>query len=106
MKIKKYRPAFFEGFEDVYYDINSKEELLESELCKYSVNNGYEICFSKDKEDYGFIMAIRKEQNEEGAEWWVLAIIYNAQDVANLSEWLPDWDAKREYYKNVIQQTK
>lgn len=106
MKIKKYRPAFFEGFEDVYYDINSKEELLESELCKWSVDNGYEICFSKAKEDYGFIMAIRKEQNEEGAEWWVLAIIYNTQDVATLSEWLPDWDSKREYYKNLKQETK
>ena len=28
MKIKKYRPAFFSGFDDVYYDINSKEETL------------------------------------------------------------------------------
>ena len=102
MRIKKYRPAFFEGFEDVYYEVNSKEELLESELCKFSINNGYEICFSKDKEDYGFIMAIREEQNEKGAKWWVLAIIYNAQDVATLSEWLPDWNSKCEEYKNKL----
>lgn len=102
MKIKKYRPNFFSGFEDIFYEVNSKEELLASDLCKFSLDYGYEICFSKDKEDYGFIMAIREEQNEEGAEWWVLAIIYNTQDVATLSEWLPDWNLKREEYKNKL----
>lgn len=102
MEIKKYRPAFFEGFDDVYYEVNSKEELFASELCKHCVADGYEICFSKAKEDYGFIMAIREEQNEKGAEWWVLAIIYNTQDVATLSEWLPDWNLKREEYKNKL----
>lgn len=100
MKIKKYRPNFFSGFEDVYYEVNSKEELLKSELCKNSIDNGYEICFSKDKEDYGAIMSIKPTNNEEGADWWVLALIYNKQDVATLSEWLPDWNFKREEYKN------
>ena len=99
MKIKKYRPAFFEGFEDVYYEVNSKEELLKSELCKCGVDNGYEICFSKET-NRGYIMAIKQAKNEEGAEWWVLAIIYNSQDVATLSEWLPDWELKRKEYKN------
>lgn len=100
MRIKKYRPNFFSGFEDVYYDVNSKEELLESELCKYSVDNGYEICFSKHKEDCGLIISIKPMNNEEGVEWWVLAILFNTQDVATLSEWLPNWNLKREEYKN------
>ena len=43
-----------------------------------------------------------QDVNEEGAEWWVLAIIYNTQDVATLSEWLPDWNLKREEYKKQI----
>jgi len=98
MEIKKYRPNFFSGFEDVYYEVNSKEELLASDLCKYSIDYGYEICFSKET-NRGYIMAIKQAKNEEGAEWWVLAIIYNTQDVATLSEWLPDWDLKREEYK-------
>lgn len=99
MKIKKYRPNFFSGFEDVYYEVNSKEELLASDLCKYSIDNGFEICLSKE-DCYGCIMAIKQDKNsEDGAEWWVLAIIYNTQDVATLSEWLPDWDLKREEYK-------
>lgn len=100
MKIKKYRPNFFSGFEDVFYEVNSKNELLASDLCKYSVDNGFEICFSRIEEDYGVIMAIKEAPNEDGAEWWVLAIIYNAQDVTTLSEWLPDWDLKRKEYKN------
>lgn len=99
MKIKKYRPNFFEGFEDVYYEVNSKEELLASDLCRFCVESGYEICFSKH-ENYGNIMAIREEQSEDGAEWWVLAIIHNAQDVETLSNWLPDWDELVEFYKN------
>lgn len=100
MKIKEYRPAFFSGFEDVYYEVNSKEELLESELCKGLVKHGYEMSFSKEKEDYGFIMAIKEANNEDGAEWWVIAIIHNAQDVETLSNWLPDWDELVEFYKN------
>lgn len=97
MKIKKYRPNFFSGFEDVYYDVSSKEELLESELCKYSVDNGYEICFSKEKEDYGCIMAIKQDTNsEDDVEWWVLAIITNKQDVETLTSWLQDFKVKAE----------
>jgi hypothetical protein len=61
MKIKKYRPNFFSGFEDVYYEVSTKEELLASDLCKYSIDNGFEICFSKVEEDYGLIMAIKVE---------------------------------------------
>ena len=99
MKIKKYRPNFFSGFEDVFYEVSTKEELLASDLCKYSIDNGFEICFSKE-DSYGYIMAIKQDTNsEDGAEWWVLAIITNEQDVAILSEWLPDWNLKREEYK-------
>ena len=99
MKIEKYRPNFFTGFEDIYYEVNSKEELLASDLCKFSLDNGYEICFSKINDAYGCIMAIREEQNEEGAEWWVLAIIKNSQDVAMLTSWLPDWNYLCEEYQ-------
>lgn len=101
MTIKKYRPNFFSGFEDVYYEVNSKEELLASELCRGWVNDGYEICFSKNREDYGNIMAIKQdESDEDGAEWWVLAIIKNEQDIKTLTEWLPDYvELVKKYYE-------
>lgn len=103
MKIKKYRPNFFTGFEDVYYEVNSKDELLASDLCKYSIDNGFEICIAKERDDYGLIMAVKQDQSDkEGAEWWVLAIIYDAQDVETLANWLTDFDSKRKEYKNKI----
>lgn len=106
MKIKKYRPAFVTGFEDVFCEINSKEELFASDICKYAIDNGFEICFSKEDLDYGLIMAIIKASNKDGAEWWVLAIINNAQDVETLTEWLPDWEEKLQEYKQLNNKTK
>ena len=100
MKIKKYRPAFFSGFDDVYYDINSKEELLNSELCEYFIKEGFTICFSKHGDEQGMIMAITPAKNEYNAEWWVVAIIDNKQDIDTLANWLPDWTKLVEYYKN------
>lgn len=100
MKIKKYRPNFFSGFEDVYYEVNSKKELLESDLCKYSIDNGFEICLSRG-EAYACIMAIKQDINsEDGAEWWVLAIITNEQYVEILASWLPNFvDLVKKYYE-------
>lgn len=99
MKIKKYRPNFFSGFEDDFYEVSTKEELLASDLCKYSIDNGFKICFSKVEEDYGLIMAIKEVKNKDGAEWWVLAIITNEQDVEILASWLPNYeDLVKKYY--------
>ena len=99
MKIEKYRPNFFSGFEDVFYEVSTKEELLASDLCKYSIDNGFEICLSNE-DCYGCIMAIKQDTNsEDGAEWWVLAIITNEQDVEILASWLPNYeDLVKKYY--------
>lgn len=106
MKIEKYRPNFFSGFEDIYYEVKSKEELLESDLCKYCIDNGFEICFSKVEEDYGLIMAIKEVKNKDGAEWWVLAIIDNEKDMKTLTEWLPDWEYLCKEYKKQLNNNK
>ena len=81
MTIKKYIPAFFSGFDDEYYEVHSRDELLNSELCKNWINSGFQICFSKDNDLYGHIMAISPANNEDGAEWYVVSIINNKQDV-------------------------
>ena len=90
MKIKKYRPAFFSGFEDEYYEINSKEELLASDLCKASIRLEYDIALSYDPHQSA-IMAVKKD----ASEWWVLALIQNKQDIELLREWLPDVELKK-----------
>lgn len=106
MRIKEYRPAFVSGFDDVYYDINSKEELLNSELCEYYIKEGFTICFSKHGDEQGMIMAIKPARNKNNAEWWVVAIIDNKQDIDTLANWLPDWHKLVEYYKNKGYETK
>lgn len=73
---------------------------MESDLCKYSIDNGFEICLSKE-DGYGCIMAIKQDKNsEDGAEWWVLAIITNEQDVEILASWLPNYvELVKKYYE-------
>ena len=93
MKIKKYRPAFFEGFEDEYFEVNSKEELLESELCKPWITDKYTICFS-----YGTIIAITPAENKYGAEWYVVAIIKGYNENQILEKWLPSFETLRVNY--------
>lgn len=101
MIIKKYRPNFFSGFEDVFYEVKSKEELLTSDLCKYSLDNGYELCFAKERDDYGHIMAVKQDlSDDKGVEWWVLAIINDAQDVGTLASWLTDFYSRCEEIKS------
>lgn len=93
MRIKKYRPAFFEGFEDKFYEVNSREELMESELIKTAVGCGGEVCFSYQEDASSCIMlVIDKPEEERGCEWWVVAIIINHDDALTLKGWLPDWE--------------
>jgi hypothetical protein len=101
MKIKKYRPSFFEGFEDEYYTVNSKEELLSCELCKGWIDQGFEICFALSYCE-GSIMAIKQAENENGATWYVVSNVYGKQTIDALLQWLPDWDLKRKEYKNKL----
>ena len=89
MRIKKYLPAFFTGFDDVYYDVNSKEELLASELCRWCIENGYEIEFSP--KTTSCIMAVKKDRTE----WWVLAVIDDPNDIDVLKGWLPEFSIER-----------
>lgn len=102
MKIKKYIPAFFSGFDDEYYEIHNRNELLNSELCKNWINSGYQICFSKDNDSYGNIMAFSPANNEDGAKWYVVSIINNKQDIDTLIDWLPDWNKLVQLYKQNV----
>lgn len=88
MKIKKYRPAFFTGFEDEYYDVSSKEELFESGLIKHlrEYPDFHRISYSQQSEGQLAIMLELKE----GREWWVIALVHNKDDIRTLKEWLPE----------------
>ena len=90
MRIKLYRPTFVDGFDDVYYEVKSKEELLDSALCKVWTKCGYDIAFSF-KPLQSAIMAIKKDRRS----WQVIALIDNKPDMELLKDWLPDFDELR-----------
>lgn len=101
MIIKKYRPAFFTGFEDEYYEVSTKEELFDSELIRplLKMPNFHRISYSQRSESQ---LAIMVELNE-GYEWWVVALIHNLSDIKTLKEWLPQIEYK---YKEEIKEDK
>ena len=99
MILKKYRPAFFEGFEEKCYEVNSKEELLSSELCKGWIQRGFEICLIVQYNGEGSIMAIIQSDSEKGATWWTVSNV-SEEKVKILKQWLPDFYDLRKKYEN------
>lgn len=91
MKIEKYRPNFFTGFPDESYEINSKEELLKSELVKgaMSCSNFYRLSFALGKK-VSHIMA----EYDEGYKWYVVGTIRNPENFEIMATWLPKWEPK------------
>lgn len=99
MIIKKYRPAFFEGFEEKVYEVHSKEELMTCELIKDWSFLG-EICFDYSEDWASHIMAvIEKSDTDNGCEWWVVSIVSDKNDAKILRSWLPDWKEVISKYK-------
>lgn len=92
MRLQKYRPAFFTGFEDEFYEVNTKEELFESALIKPLTEypNFYRISYSQNSDRQ---LAIMLELNK-GYEWWVIALVHNKEDIKTLKEWLPKIEYK------------
>lgn len=87
MKITKYRPAFFSGFPDEEYEVNSKEELLASDLCVsiQSIPQFEKFVFRADADDYGILSS-----HFANGEHYVVAIIHNREDVATLQSWFSE----------------
>lgn len=83
MKIKKYRPSFFTGFPDEEYEVNSKQELLDSGLCinVRSMKSFSKISFRADKEQG--VLSVHLENGEH----YVIALVHNKEDIATLDEW-------------------
>lgn len=101
MRIKKYRPAFFEGFEDESYEVNSREELMGCELVKSASQMG-EVCFSyREDAPSCLMMVIENQEEKNGCEWWVVAVITDRADALTLKGWLPEWEATIQKYKSL-----
>lgn len=88
MKIKKYRPNFFVGYEDEIYDIHTKEDFFKSDLVKsWTEEQGfYRISYEQHSAEQ---LAIICELNE-GNVCYIIALIHNKEDMDTLKEWLPE----------------
>lgn len=81
MKITKYRPNFFSGFEDEVFEVNSKEELLTCGLFNSSSMDNFVGLSYHD----GIISS-----NFSNGEHYVVAIIRNKEDKSTLDKWFND----------------
>lgn len=77
MILKKYRPNFFSGFEDEYYEVNNKKELLESNLCSGWIQDGFIIVLYDNT-----LMAINNEH------WYVISILESEEDINQMKDWI------------------
>lgn len=90
MKIQKYRPHYFTGFEDKWFEVNSKEELLDCELLKSDkrYKDFFRHSYVADDDDFANIMA----EFDNGHEWFVIGNVYGKEDVETLKSFLPKWE--------------
>ena len=103
MKVHRYRPNFFEGFEskDDDKEFNTKEELLAirwikswSRLpAKGDTFSGYYI--SGDK-----LMATFNYNTDKEPSWYVIAILGDKESLETTSSWFPKWKDPEYVMKN------
>jgi len=109
MKIYKYYPAFFEGFPNVECEVNSKEELLNCEICKPWVKDGFVIATTNaDYENSLYIMAVKYEpKNLEGYIYYVISQnVSKSEDRKQLKDWLPDYkEVCEQLHKRKLEET-
>lgn len=78
MKIEKYRPNFFTGFEEEVYEVNSKEELLSCGLFNPEGLEGFiglsyhdgVISSNFTNGDHYVVALVRKKEDKEVLENW------------------------------------
>lgn len=96
MKAERYRPAFFEGFEDEENTFENTEQLLNIPWIKSFSNNPnfHRFSIGRDKNPH-YTTYFKPQHNlmaeyKDGAEWWVVAFIRD-KDISGIDD-LPEWD--------------
>lgn len=82
MKILKYRPNFFSGFDDEVYEVNSKEELLTCGLVNSKTMKGFAGLSYTNYDTQGVLSC-----EFENGEHYVVAIVHDKESRDILSDW-------------------
>lgn len=86
IQVRRYRPAFFEGYPIEELEVGSLEELLEVDWVKnWTTSPGFHRFSVSRHYQYHNLMA----EFKEGKEWWVVAILEGEEPEAYVT--LPEW---------------
>lgn len=89
---RQYRPAFFEGFENIEGVADDTDELLATNfIARWGEHPGFHR-FSLSHENQEPPFNLMAEYNE-GKEWWVVALLWPEH---NNELTLPDWEPRRD----------
>ena len=77
MKLKKYRPNFFTGLKDEYFEINTRDELFSSKLCKPWLDQNYVL-----------VVYANSLVGINNSEWLVVSSNISDEDSKILGEWI------------------
>lgn len=102
MKVFRYRPAFFEGFEsnDDIKTFNTKEELLAVPwISQWSTPANNDDVFSGYFISRNHLMAAYNYNTSREPIWWVIAN-FKDEDIDTMTQWFPKWDDPEYVMKN------
>lgn len=93
MRLYKCMPTWSDGFDAEEFEANTKEELLNSDLCKSWIKQGYTIAVSPSgvqEIEGGKIMAFKRISQKRGdVRFYVVATYKTYDDEVTLCKWLP-----------------
>jgi len=100
MKVRQYRPAFFEGFENWEGQVNSWPELvalkwvenfaLQPKFRQFSLHRHY-----YDEPDGVVSWHHLMAEYDDGREWWIVANLIGTKEELEAFNALPNWRAVR-----------
>ena len=102
MKILRYRPAFFEGFEskDDTLTFKTKEELLAIDWIKSWETPANDDKFSGFFVSRNLLMVTYNYNTSKEPQWYVIATLPDKETIDMVSSWFPKWDTPEYVMKN------
>jgi hypothetical protein len=92
-KIRQYRPAFFDGFENQTVEFNSIEELIKIDWvdgCTKEIGGKYDKKFHQFSicKERGDTESTLMAEYNDGFTWWVVGFIDDEEIIKNMPTWV------------------
>ena len=100
MKIKQYRPAYFEGFKNEINEFATKEDILNIEWIKEWQKDAPGSKFTGFFVSKHYLLATFNYNTNQKATWWVVGIFLDDEGNKAANEWFPQWEEPEYIMKN------